>query len=135
MASEVGYFRHDMNARHDPKIQALIKKYKIEGYGRFWVIIEMMRETKGYKIKEKKYIYEALAEQLLCTVEEIKKFIKDCIEEFELFVQAEGFFYSESLIERMAVLENIRLGRQKGAYSMHEKYGHNINKDPNEPQD
>ncbi|MEK9207888.1 MAG: DUF4373 domain-containing protein [Patescibacteria group bacterium] len=133
--SEAGYFRHDMNARNDPKIRALIKKYKMEGYGRFWVIIEMMRETTGYKIKEKRYIYEALAEQMQCSAEELKKFIKDCIEEFELFTQEDGFFYSESLIQRMTVLENIRLSRQRGAYSMHEKAGHTITKDPYKPQD
>jgi hypothetical protein len=132
MASNVGYFTHDHNARQDPKIRALIKKYKIEGYGRYWIIIEIMRETSGYKIIQKKYVYEALAEQMLCTANEVKEFIKDCIEEFELFVQDDGFFYSPSLIFRMTKLENLRSGRQKGAYVMHEKYGHNITKDPDD---
>ncbi len=135
MASNVGYFTHDHNARNDPKIRALLKKYKAEGYGRFWMIIETMRETRGYKIPEKDYIYESFAEQMQCTTQEIKQFIRDCIEKFELFTQENGFFYSESLIERMAKLENLRLGRQRGAYAMHEKQGHNITKDPNEPQD
>ncbi len=128
------YFSHDSNARHDPKIQALIKKYKVEGYGRFWMIIETMRETTGYKIKQKKYVLESFAEQMQCTVEEVKTFIKDCIDEFELFIQDDGFFYSESLIERMTKLDYLRKVRQRGAYAMHEKAGHNITKDSNEPQ-
>ena len=128
--SDARYFTHDDNARHDPKIQALLKKYGLEGYGRFWVIIETMRASKGYKIKEKKYVFEALAEQMHCKIEEVKEFIKDCIEEFELFIKEDDFFYSESLITRMAKLDCLRIGKQRGAYAMHEKYGHNITKDP-----
>ena len=135
MTKDTRYFTHDENARHDPKIQALMKKYGVEGYGRFWIIVETLRETRGHKISEKKYVLEALAEQMKCPLEEIKKFIKDCIEEFELFVQSDGFFYSESLLERLSRLEYLRVVKQRGAYAMHEKLGHNITKDPNEPQD
>ena len=134
MPSDAPYFRHDANARHDPKMQALIKKYKAEGYGRFWILIETMRETRGYKIEPKKYVLEALAEQMLCTVKELQDFIKDCVNEFELFVQEDGFFYSPSLVERMAKLDSLRSARQRGAYAMHEKAHHNITKDPITPE-
>ena len=134
MATDTRYFTHDHNARHDPKIKALIKKYGIEGYGRFWMMVEIMRETNGHKIIQKKYVLESLAEEMKCTIEEINKFIKDCIEEFELFIQGEGFFYSESLLERLAKLDYLRTVKQRGAYAMHEKMGHNITKDPNDPQ-
>ena len=124
------YFTHDDNARNDPKMRALIKKYGMKGYGMFWVLIETMRETTGYKIQFKKYVLEALAEQMQCTTETVNAFIKDCIEEFELFIKQDSFFYSESLIIRMAKLETFRLNKQRGAYVMHEKYGHNITKEP-----
>jgi len=130
MATDTRYFTHDHNARNDPKIQALIKKYGMSGYGRFWVIIETMRETRGYKLIQKSYVLEALAEQMKCTVKELNDFIKDCIEQYELFVQENGFFYSESLIERMAKLEAIRDKRRTAAYIMHEKYNHNITQEP-----
>ena len=123
------YFPHDHNARHDPKIQALIKKYGIEGYGRFWIIVENLRETNGYKLNGKKYVWESLAEQTKSSVEDIKQFIKDCIEEFELFNESDGYFYSESLLERMAKLEAMRDKKRSAAYIMHEKYGHNITND------
>ncbi len=124
------YFRHDSNARHDSKIKALIKKYGIEGYGRFWVIIETMREESGYKIIQKPYMIESLAEQMKCSCDEVKQFIKDCIEEYELFVQEDGFFYSPSLILRMSKLDMLRADRQRGAYAMHARLGHNITKEP-----
>ena len=129
------YFTHDDNARFDPKMQALIKKYGMKGYGMFWVIVETLRETRGHKLSLKKYVLESFEVQMQCSADEIKTFIKDCIEEFELFIQESGFFYSESLLERMAKLDYLREVKQRGAYAMHEKYGHNITKDPNEPPD
>jgi hypothetical protein len=124
------YFTHDDNARHDPKIKALIKKYNIEGYGRFWVIIEIMRSTKGHKLIDKPYVLEALAEELKCSLDEIKKFLDDCVR-FELFIKEDGFYYSESLGWRMAKLESIISKNRTAAYIMHEKYHHNVTKDPN----
>lgn len=109
------YFKHDSTARHDPKIQALIKKYKLEGYGRFWIVIEMLRSSSGYKLEDKSYVWLALAEQMLCSVDEAKKFIKDCIEEFELLIQGDGFFYSMSLLDRMNKLDEIRQKRKFAA--------------------
>lgn len=135
MAKDARYFTHDDNARHDEKNQALIRKYGMEGYGRFWVIIETMRATKGQKIKLKQYLLDSFAQQMQCTTEEVSKFIKDCIEEFELFVEDGEFIYSESLLERMAKLRYLREMKQRGAYSMHEKKGHNITKEPDEYQD
>jgi hypothetical protein len=106
----------------------------MEGYGRFWVLIEIMRATNGHKISEKKYELEALAEEMKCSVEDLKKFLKDCVEEFELFIKEDGFYYSESLLERLAKLESLKAARQRGAYAMHQKLGHNITQDPNEPE-
>jgi len=129
------YFTHDEGAAHDDKTRALIKKYGMKGYGMFWIIIENLRRDGRYRLKEKKYVWESLADQTLTSVDEIKKFIKDCIDEFELFVQSDGFFYSESLIERMAKLEAIRDKNRTAAYIMHSKYGHNITKDGKTPED
>jgi len=115
------YFKHDSNARNDPKIKALINKYGMEGYGRFWVIVEMMREDSTYKLADKQYIWNALAEQMQCTCKEVQEFIKDCVKDFELFIQEDGFFYSSSLLGRMAKLDNIRQKRSYAAQVMHEQ--------------
>jgi hypothetical protein len=129
MAKDTPYFKHDGNARNDPKIKALIKKHGMSGYGRFWVIIEMFRETNGYKLEDEEYIWDALAEQMQCTSKEVKDFVKDCVEKFKLFIQEEGFFYSPSFIQRMSHLDEIRQKRKFAAFSMHEKAGHNMTHD------
>ncbi len=101
------YFRHDTNARHDPKIKAIINRHGLEGYGMFWVIIENLRESNGYKLENEEYNFEALAQDMRCNVEKVKQFISDCIK-FKLLIQADNFFYSFSLIERMSKLDEIR---------------------------
>ena len=116
MAKDAYYFKHDSNARTDPKIKALINKYGIEGYGRFWIVIEVLRESARYKLEDKKYLWEALAEQMKCEVKEVKQFIKDCSDEFELFVQDNGFFYSASLLKRMTELDAIKEKRREAAF-------------------
>jgi len=111
------YFKHDSNARNDPKIKALVNKYGIEGYGRFWIVVEMLRESSNYKLNDKQYIWDALAEQMKCNVDEVKIFVKDCTENFELFTQENGFFYSESLLTRMIKLDSIRRKRSQAAHT------------------
>jgi hypothetical protein len=105
------YFKHDANARHDPKIKALINKYGIEGYGRFWIILEVLRESNGYKLEDEEYIWQALAEQMKTTTEEVKVFLSDCINKFKLFTENDGFIYSLPFLERMSKLEEIRQKR------------------------
>ncbi len=115
MAKDAYYFKHDSNARNDPKIKSLINKYGLEGYGRFWVVIEMLREAERYKLEDKKYIWEALAEQMKIEVKDTKQFIKDCVEEFELFEANDHCFYSVSLLKRMLELDTIREKRRDAA--------------------
>ena len=109
------YFKHDSNARNDPKIKSLINKYGLKGYGWFWVVIEMLREAERYKLDDKKYIWEALAEQMKVDVKEVRQFIKDCVEEFELLEANDHCFFSASLLKRMLELDTIREKRRDAA--------------------
>lgn len=100
------YFSHDSNASSDPKISAMINQYGIEGYGRFWIVVEMLREQQDYRLPLKNYIFDALAMRLQCAAEEAEKYITDCINLFELFDSDEEFFWSNSLIRRMKQKED-----------------------------
>ena len=98
---EAYYFSHDSNARHDPNILAMRSIYGMEGYGRYWVLIEMLREQSDYKLQITKYTWNALAMQMQCSAEEAQKFVSDCINEFNLLCSDGEFIWSESLIRRM----------------------------------
>jgi hypothetical protein len=101
MAKDAYYFPHDSNARNDPKILAMRSVYGSEGYGWYWMIIEMLREQTDYKIKINKYTWNALAMQMQCTADAAQEFAYACINEFELLHSDGEYFWSESLLRRM----------------------------------
>ena len=107
------YFSHDGNARNDPKIKAMRKKHKMMGYGIYWVIIEMMRESEDYTLPLKEYIFDAIAEETGKDVSFIKHYIEECVEQFELFKRTDDCIYSESLLNRMAKKDEITEMRRR----------------------
>ena len=113
------YFKHDAHARHDPKIQALIDKYSMEGYGRFWVVVEMLREDAHYRLEDKPYVWRSLANQFQCSTETAKQFMTDCVEEFNLFKKEGKFIFSDSLLKRMLHLDEIREKRRYAGRMSH----------------
>ncbi len=119
MPKDAYYFSHDSNARTDPKIMAMMKAYGIEGYGRFWIIVESLSEQSDYKMELCEWSIDALAMAMLCETDSAKKFVNDCISRFSLLKSDGAFFWSESLCRRMKVKEESRLKRveagRKGA--------------------
>lgn len=103
------YFSHDSNARRDPKVIALRAKHGFEGYGRFFALIEIMREHEGYNLDiSKKYILQSIASELdFKDVDSCNNFIKDCID-FELLESDSIFVWSNSLNARMKLFEEKR---------------------------
>jgi len=100
------YFSHDANARRDLQINELLIIYGYEGYGWYWALVEMMREQADYKLKiNGKYSIQIYADELKTTPEKITEFIQDCIKEFKLFASDDKKFWSESLLRRMALME------------------------------
>lgn len=109
------YFSHDLNARNDPKILALRSVYGMEGYGRYWVLIEMMREQADYKLMLSKYVWNALALQMQCDASAAQQFVEDCINEFNLFESDGDAFWSNSLIRRMVKKDDKKEKARKAA--------------------
>ena len=113
MAKEAYYFSHDANARNDPKISAMRSMYGTEGYGRYWIIVEMLREQDDFKLPcSNAYLWSSIAKQVDSNAEQAQTFVNDCINTFELFRSDGEYFWSESLIRRM---EEREARRQKRA--------------------
>jgi hypothetical protein len=122
MSKDSFYFSHDSNARHDPKITAMRGVYGSEGYGWYWMLIEMLRESDGYKLDmQSKYIFNAFALQMQSDALQIKNFVQDCINEFNLFQSDGNFFWSESLLRRMEFRDEKSEKRRKAANVRWEK--------------
>ena len=122
------YFSHDSNARHDPKITAMRGVYGSEGYGWYWMLIEMMREAEGYKLDmHSKYAFNAYAMQLQCERIAIESFVHDCIEEFDLFNSDGQLFWSESLLARMKIKDEKSRKAKESANARWKKNDGNAN--------
>jgi len=114
---DVYYFSHDANAHQDPKTKAMMSVYGAEGYGWYWILIEIMRQQEGYCISTaKKYDIPSLSSSLPnCNAEKCKEFIDDCINEFDLFESDKKQFWSPSLIKRMEKVDEIVEKRRSAA--------------------
>ena len=111
MTKESYYFPHDYEPTGDPKIQALIGEYGATGYGIFWRVVEMLHSNAEHKLPFKKYIFLAIAKQLLTSVQQTEAIIQYCINDCELFVSDGEFFWSKRVntnFERRAQISEIR---------------------------
>lgn len=127
MSKEAYYFSHDANSRNDPKILAMRSEYGLQGYGMYWVIVEMLREQSEFKLPLKKYIWKAIAMQLdanalqVDPTEYAEQFINDCINEFDLFDSDGQHFWSNSLLRRMSKKNEVSEKRRAAAKKRWEK--------------
>lgn len=114
MVKETYYFSHDSNAITDTKILNMRSDYGLEGYGLYWVILEMMRNEKSYMLALNKNTYRAV-KTLSNTSIDVEKYIDDCINDYQLFIAENDKFYSKSFLERMLEYETKRLkNKQNG---------------------
>ena len=128
MAGEAFYFSHDVDARNDIKIKALRKEYGIAGYGAFWIIIELLRDADkdNYKMPLKDFTYIGLEEEIGSDID-VKEFINDCINKFELFDTDGNYFWSTSLCRRMDKKDEVRNKRKEAAEKRWNKEKSNAN--------
>lgn len=106
------YFSHDYAARSDIKMQRLFNKYGLRGIGAFWCIVEMLYEAGG-KIELKDI--DNISESLRCTDGMIRDIIVS--ENISLFQNDTVDFWSNSVMERMEMRQEVTDKRKKAAES------------------
>lgn len=110
------YFSHDSNARNDEKLIAVRMKLGVEGYGIYFMILERLLEATDYmSIKD----YNIIAFDLRVSAEKVKSVIED----FGLFNFTDDGkkFFSESFLNRMKPLDNMREQRSQAGKKSAEK--------------
>ncbi len=120
MSKDAYYFTHDCNARNDPKILALRSIYGAEGYGWYFMILEMFREQEDHQLPLNEYTYAILSLQLHGKKSKIEKFLTDCCEKFHLFEKNSDFFFSSSFKHRMLIVDE---KREKARISASKRWG------------
>ena len=90
------WFSHDSNAKDDPKCMLLIDQLGLEGYGIYWVLVEILREQPDFSYPLA--LVPAIAKRYGTSAQKVETVIRS----FGLFgVMDEKFFYSQSLITRV----------------------------------
>lgn len=93
------YFSHDSNARNDHKCLKLRRVLGMEGYGIFWVLVEMLRDAADYKLPLS--VVPDIAYESRVSEEKILAVINN----FELFEVDNGEFFSLRLIRSMEKMQ------------------------------
>jgi len=92
-----GYFPHDANASDDIKCQMLLEEMGTDGYGIYWLLIELLRRQPTYSYPLK--LLPIFVRKVNTTLPKVEVVIKN----YGLFkITEEKFFYSDSLVRRMA---------------------------------
>ncbi len=103
MSKDAFWFSHDSNAKDDPKVLLLIDQHGLEGYGIYWVLVEILREQPGYRYPVR--LLSVLAKRYFTSAEKMFAVVQN----YALFmVENDEFFFSESLNRRMLHLEQKR---------------------------
>jgi len=117
------YFPHDSNARHDEKIQYIIYKFGIGGYGLYWLFIETMHEQSDGKLTCA--LLEGLSLGFNVDITLLKQFYNEAIS-IELFVTDDIKYWSDRVLKNKQILEQKRsLKSEAGKRGMQSRWVNN----------
>lgn len=110
------YFSHDANAHEDDKIICLMSEYGSQGYGWWWIMVEVLFQQDGCKLDLSNkttipYLYRMLWDM---PMKDIESFI-DKLVDFGLLVREGDVVYSESLLKRNDKIDTLREKRRAAA--------------------
>jgi len=89
------YFPHDAESMNDPRIIKLLDRYKMAGYGVYFALNELLRVQENYRC------HLSLLKMFARKINVKCQMILSVINDFELFVVEDEWFYSEDLCRRM----------------------------------
>ena len=108
MKNNTNYFSHDGNASQDPKIMELLMNHSLQWYWLYWRIVEMLFNADWYKLETSKC--KAIAYQVHLPLEMFNEIFEFFVESW-LLIEKNGVFWSDSLLKRMSLKEEIRQKR------------------------
>lgn len=106
---EAYYFSHDSNAKDDPKCSQLIEDLGLEGYGIYWVLVEILRDQPSYSYPLK--MIPIIARKYNTTTPKVDVVVKN----YGLFQIQNDMFFSLSLNKRMEQKEAKSLKARESA--------------------
>lgn len=100
------YFAHKAYMRHDSQITKMRNKYKSQGYGWYWILMELLRESDEYRLPiSRDDDIGFIADQFCCHPRKAKAFIDECCDGYRLFIRRDGYLYNDELLTSMKKME------------------------------
>jgi hypothetical protein len=93
------YFSHDNDMRNDPKIKAIRRKFKLQGYAVYNMILETLTDSDNFTLKIDNLSIELMAGDFDCESPFLIEFIDYCIS-LNLFQKTGETMECGKLIER-----------------------------------
>lgn len=97
------YFSHDSDMRNDPKIRAIRRKYGIEGYAVWNMILEILTDSDFFEYEWTELNVELIAGDFDIEPEKLNDIVDYCIT-LKLLSKDENRIYSEKMKERFESL-------------------------------
>lgn len=99
------WFKHDENASQDDKLLDLRSEHGAEGYGVYWMVLEVLHQNGGVMQWQCKRLAFALQVQ--------SDLLKCVVEDYDLFALDGDSFYSKRLLSELEAREEIAEKRRK----------------------
>ena len=93
------YFSHDNDMRNDPKIKAIRRKFKLQGYAVYNMILETLTDSDNFTLKIDNLSIELMAGDFDCESSFLLEFIDYCVS-LNLFQKTGETMECGKLIER-----------------------------------
>lgn len=111
------YFSHDANAASDLKCRRLLRRFGVEGYGRWWLLCEALAAADGHRLPfASSDDVEVVADILLCGTAEADAFVR-FLADAGLIVPdmlAAGSIVSDRMIRNSVEFGRRRVGGMRG---------------------
>lgn len=105
----VYYFPHDFNASQDQKLIKLQREMGGDGLAIYWKLIERLGPETGHQLQDEDETYVSLEWDFHFSADKIRQVVTN----YGLFVIEDGYFYSNSLRERLRVMEESKERRAR----------------------
>lgn len=108
------YFSHDADMRNDPRVKALRRKFGLEGYAIWNMILEVLTDSDHFEYEWTELNIELLAGDFDIDPDLLEEVISYC-QTIKLLEKEDGLIYSSKMKERFESLLNKRNRDRKGS--------------------
>jgi len=94
------YFSHDADMRNDAKIKAIRRKFGIEGYGVYLMLLEILTDKDFFKVGWDALNIELISADIEIDANKLKEIVNYLVDILKMFTIEDDLLYCEKLISR-----------------------------------